>query len=100
MGDVIYLNDYKKKHDIPLTNSPYYALNAAEDQVYEAYMRAVELMENERLAPYAVLVGYQNVKTGKVKLLKEPRMYSSRAAFEDMAGIKDHYVVALTRKAK
>lgn len=100
MGDVIYLNYYKKKHDIPLTNSPYYVLNATEDQVYAAYMRAVELMENERLAPYAVLVGYQNVKTGKIKLLKEPRMFSSRSAFEDMAGIKGHYVVAIARKAE
>ena len=100
MGDIIYLNDYKKKHDIPLTNSPYYALNATEEQMQMAYLRAVELMKDERLSPYAVLIGYKNIKTGKIKLLKEPRMYSSRNAFEDMAGIKDHYVIAVTRKAE
>lgn len=99
MGDIIYLNEYKKKHDIPLTNSPYYALNATEEQMQMAYIRAVELMEDEHLAPYAVLIGYENIKTGTIKLLKEPRMYSSRNAFEDMSGINGHYVIAITRKA-
>ena len=100
MGDIIYLNEYKKKHDIPLANSPYYALNATEEQMQLAYMRAVELMKDAHLAPYAVLIGYENIKTGKIKLLKELRTYSSRNAFEDMSGINGHYVIAITRKVE
>lgn len=104
MGDIIYLNDYKKKHDIPLTHSPYYALNATRNQMRDAYKKAAEWMnkplDGNGTLPYAVLIGYENIKTGKVKLLKEMRVFSAKEIFEHSVGIGGHYVIALTRKAE
>ena len=104
MDNVIYLNDYKKKHDIPLTHSPYYALNANREELRLAFERAFimiqEPIDTKGTLPYAVLVGYENKNTGKVKLLKELRVYSSKDAFESMAGLKDSYCLALVNDAE
>ena len=104
MDNVIYLNDYKKKHDIPLTHSPYYALNADREELRLAFERAFMLIQEPIDAngtlPYAVLVGYENKKTGKVKLLKEMRMYPNKEAFESMAGLKGSYCLALVNDSE
>ena len=100
---IISLKDYKREHDIPLPHSPYYSLNATEDELNEAYHLAARRMREpfdyRGIPPYAALVGYKNIKTGKIKLLKEITYYSSKSVFESTAGIKDHYVLALVQKA-
>ena len=102
MGDVVFLNEYKKQHGIPLPRSPYYTLKATDNQLQEACRLASELMKEpfdyRGLPPYAVLVGYEDIKTGNIKLLKRMSAYSTKKAFESMAGIKVHYCVALVRK--
>lgn len=104
MGDVIYLNEYKKQHGIPLPRSPYYTLKATDEQLYEAYHAAAMLLseysENHETAPYAILVGYENIQTGHIKLLKQPPMFSTKEAFESMSGIRGHKSIAVVRKAE
>ena len=101
---IISLKDYKRKHDIPLPRSPYYNLNASQDEIYEAFLIAAQGMKRpfdyRGIPPYAALVGYKNKKTGKIKLLKEITYYSCKSVFESNAGIKDHYVLALVQKAQ
>ena len=100
---VIDFNEYKRKHDIPLPRSPYYALNATEKQVNAALNQAAEIMrkpiDRRGRTPYAVIVGYQNKETGKIKLLKEMRVFSNKRAYE-RGGIQDHFVIGLHQKAE
>ena len=37
---IISLKDYKRKHDIPLPRSPYYNLNATQEELDQAYRLA------------------------------------------------------------
>ena len=97
MGDVIDLNDWKKEHGIPLPRSPYYALKATEAQILNAVAKAQKYMDSP-LKPYAAIVGYKNVKTGDVKLLKEMHVFSNQDAFEHMEGIRGHYCIGLVRE--
>ena len=103
-GKIISLKDYKREHDIPLPRSPYYRLNATEDELDQAYRIAAQGMKQpfdyRGIPPYAALVGYKNIKTGKIKLLKEISYYSSKSVFESTVGIKDHYVLALVQKVQ
>ena len=101
---IIRLKDYKREHDIPLPRSPYYNLNATQEELDQAYRVAAQGMKKpfdyRGIPPYAALVGYKNIKTGKIKLLKEISYYSSKSVFESTAGIKDHYVLALVQRAQ
>lgn len=98
---VIDLNQYKREKGIALPRSPYYTLNATSEQLQHAYQRAADALNGEYGGgPYfAALVGYENNRTGRVKLLKEMRLYPSPEAFEAMAGIKGHKCVGLARKS-
>lgn len=100
-GKVVDFNEYKREKGIALPRSPYYTLNATDKQIRLALRRAVmELNRPHGGSPlYAAVVGYEDVKTGRVKLLKNLRLYSNPEAFENMAGIKGHRCVGLTRKA-
>lgn len=104
MGDVVFLNEYKKQHGIPLPRSPYYTLKATQEQLREAYRLASELLEvpfdYRGVPPYAVLVGYEEIKSGNIKLLKRMHAFSTKKAFESMAGINGHYCIALVRKCE
>ena len=101
MAEIIDLKKYKKQHDIPLPRSPYYTLNATKEEIDEALQRAKEWLSDTRYSPmYAVLVGYKNIKTGKTKLLKEQHGFSTKDTFETAAGIKDHYMIGIVRKAR
>lgn len=102
---IINIKDYKRKHDIPLPRSPYYTLNATEYELQLALERAAELMREPhdyRGEPhYAVLVGYENKKSGKVKLLKQQICFPTEEVFESACpGIKGYYCLALKRKAE
>ena len=89
---------------MPLPRSPYYNLNATQDELNEAYHIAAQGMKRpfdyRSLPPYAALVGNKNKKTGKIKLLKEITYYSCKSVFESTVGIKDHYALALIQKAQ
>ena len=97
MGDVINLNDWKKEHGIPLPRSPYYALKATSAQIQDALIDAHRRLENHSDC-YAAVVGYENAKTGDVKLLKEMRLYSDQDTFERTAGLRGHYCLGLVRE--
>ena len=79
MEKITDLKEYKQKHDIPLPRSPYYTLNATDEELQEAVGRAERMMgfpfDYRGLPPYAVLLGYENIKTGKIKLLKSQIAY-------------------------
>ena len=96
---VIDFNEYKREKGIALPRSPYYTLNATDKQIRLALRRAVMELNRPESSLYAAVVGYEDVKTGRVKLLKNLRLYSNSEAFENMAGIKGHRCVGLTRKA-
>ena len=104
MSKIIYLNEYKRKHGIAMPRSPYSTLNATHSDIHEAYRKAAEQMRQAAdtlgQSPYAVLVGYQDIKTRRVKLLKQMPMFSDKDSFERMAGIKGNYCLGLTRKAE
>ena len=95
----IDLNDYKKQREIPPPRSPYYALDATDEEIYEAVERAKRLMSEtfdyRKQPPYAVLFGYKNIKTGKAKLLKSMEVYPSEQVFNQMAGIGGHNILAV-----
>ena len=97
MGDVICINEYKRRHGIAIPRSPYYTLNATQEQLSCAYRTAVLKMKQHKNPPYAVLIGYENIKTGHIKLLKQIRMYSSQEAFESMSGIGGFRCVAVVK---
>lgn len=104
MGDIINMKDYKQKHGIALPRSPYYTLDATPEQLNAALELAAEEMEKPTdyrgLPPYAVVVGYKNVKTGKIKLLKGVHIYPSRESLETMGGIgKGYACVGLQQKS-
>lgn len=96
-NNIVSLNDYKRKKGIALSRSPYSTLDATEVDVHEAYLRAAELM-NEDTNMYAAVIGYENIKNGKIKLLKGLRLYSSRGILESTAGINGHKCLVLVRK--
>lgn len=105
MGDIINLKDYKLKHGIALPRSPYYTLDATPEQIKAALEYAAEEMEKpcdyRGVPPYAVVVGYKNVKTGKTKLLKGAHIYPSKESLETMGGIgKGYCCVGLQQKSR
>lgn len=99
---IVDLKEYKREKGIALPNSPYYTLNATEEQIQEAAERVSLVLEQpfdyRGVLPYAVLLGYENIKTGQVKLLKQVCIYPNRKVFESSAGIKGHKAVALVNK--
>jgi len=102
---IISMKDYKRQHDIPLPRSPYYTLNATEYEIRFALERAAELMQEPcdyRGKPcFAVLVGYENKKNGKVKLLKQQICFPTESAYESACpGINGYYCLALKRRAE
>lgn len=98
-GNVVKLNDYKRERGIALPRSPYYTLNATKAQVNEALERGIERIQSPigSCLPYAVVVGYENARTGRIKLLKEALCYSSKEAFESISGISGYRSIALIR---
>lgn len=102
MAEIICLKEYKKKHDIPLPRSPYFSLNATKQQLHEAYLRAAEYLRKpcdyRGIPPYAAVVGYESLKTGKIKLLKEQCFYSSKDLFMRTAGLRGYKCLALVQK--
>ncbi|MCR5090067.1 MAG: hypothetical protein K6C08_11225 [Oscillospiraceae bacterium] len=101
MGDVINLNDWKREHGIPLANSLYYTLKATEAQLKSA-MDAAQIAMLRPMSdgqwPYAVVVGYRSMKTGDVKLLKEPRLYPSLETLEDTGVLPGHSCIGVVRE--
>lgn len=95
MGEIIRMKEYKRKHGIALPRSPYYTLDATEEQVQAALEIAAKEMEKpfdyRGLPPYAVVVGYKHRKTGKIKLLKAVHTFSTKGALEAMGGIGKDY---------
>lgn len=104
MGDIISMKDYKRQHGIALPRSPYYTLDATPEQIQAALELAADELSKpfdyRGIPPYAAIVGYENMKTGKIKLLKEVVVYSSKRALETMAGIKGHYCVGLQQRVE
>ncbi len=98
-GSIVSLNDFKRERGIALPRSPYYTLNATRAQLKEALERGVERIKSPigTCLPYAVVVGYENSKNGRIKLLKEAICYSSKEAFESMSGISGYRSIALIR---
>ena len=81
-------------------NSPaYYTSNATDGELHQAIERAEEIRQTPidciGHLPYAVLYGYEEIKTGKIKLLKEPITYKTRKGFEHQSEIKGHYAMAV-----
>ena len=104
MAEIIKMNDYKKEHGIALPRSPYSTLKASEEDLDTALKHARKIMEKpfdyRGQTPYAVVVGYENKKTGDIKLLKEYQVFSSKDAFEGMAGIRGHYSLGLVAESE
>ena len=82
---------------IALPRSLYSTLNATKKQIHEAYLRAAASM-NEDTDMYAAVIGYENIKTGKVMLLKGLQLYPSEV-LQSMAGINDHKCLIIVRKS-
>ena len=103
VAEIIVLNDYRREHGIALPRSPYYTLKATKRDLDMALERAAKMMneplDKQGLLPYAVIVGYENKKTGDIKLLKEYRLFSNKEAFASMAGIRGHYSLGLMQEA-
>ena len=100
-GVIINLNDYKRKKGIALPHSPYFTLDATDEQVRHALENAAHSLNRDDYRQYAAaLVGYENIRTGKIKLLKEVVVYSSKRALETTAGIKGHYCVGLQQRVE
>lgn len=102
---IINMKDYKRQHDIPLPKSPYYTLNAKDYEIQIALERAAEFMQEAHdysgKPQYAVLIGYENKKNGKVKLLKQQICFPSEKAFETACpGINGYYCLALKQRAE
>ncbi len=104
MAEIIKMNDYKKKHGIALPRSPYSTLKASKKDLDEALEHARNIMEKpfdyRGQTPYAVVVGYENKKTGDIKLLKDYRVFSSKNVFEQSAGIRGHYSLGLVAESE
>ena len=99
-GVIINLNDYKRKKGIALPHSPYFTLDATDEQVRHALENAAHSLNRDDYRQYAAaLVGYENIRTGKIKLLKGIIYFGTKDAFESMAGIKGHRCIGLMRKA-
>jgi hypothetical protein len=100
-GVIINLNEYKKKKGIALPRSPYYTLDATKNQVHDALATAARSLDQGDYRRYAAaVVGYENIRTGKIKLLKGIIYFATKEAFESMAGIKGHRCIGLIRKAE
>ena len=104
MGNIISMKDYKRQHGIALPRSPYYTLDATPEQIQAALELAAEEMEKpcdyRGLPPYAVVVGYKNMKTGKIKLLKGVKKKKKKKALESLGGIgKGYSLVGLQQKS-
>ena len=104
MAKIISMNDYKRKHGIALPRSPYYTLDASDEELQAAVERAKPFLESPHdyrgLPPYAVVIGYENLKTGKIKLLKELHIFPSKHALEHMEGIRGYNTLYLKRTAE
>ena len=99
-GVIINLNDYKRKKGIALPHSPYFTLDATDEQVRHALENAAHSLNRDDYRQYAAaLVGYENIRTGKIKLLKGIIYFGTKDAFESMAGITGHRCIGLMRKA-
>ena len=96
-SNVIDFKAYKRAKGIALPRSPYSTLAATREQIDAAFQHASDALHSEPRF-FAALVGYENIKTGKVKLLKGIQLFSNREVFELWAGIRGHYVLALTKK--
>ncbi len=95
--NVVSLNDYKRKKGIALPRSPYSSLDATREQVRDACQRAAEAL-NQDARVYAAVIGYENQKTGKIKLLKGLRLFSSKELLESTAGIKGYNCICLIKR--
>ena len=100
MDNVISLVGYKKEKGIALPRSPYYTLNATEEQLNKAVERASKYLHKPMngcgTMPYAVLIGYED-KKGRTKLLKAISAYPTKdllEAFAGRRGLRSVYVVA------
>ena len=102
MAEIIFMNDYKREHGIALPRSPYSTLKASKNDLDKALIIAREMIQSpvgyKGAQPYAVVVGYENKKTGDIKLLKRYQLYLSKHSFETMAGIRGHYCIGLTQE--
>ena len=99
MKNIISINDYKRKHGIALPRSPYYTLDATHEQLLAALEMAKECMRKPmdyQGLPYAAIVGYENIKTGKIKLLKQIQIASCKEA---ISGIRGYRCIGLQQKA-
>ena len=103
MAEIINLNDYKREHGIALPRSPYYTLKATKRDLDMALKSAAKVMQSpfdhKGTLPYAVVVGYENKKTGDIKLLKDFHLFSNKETYESMSGMRGHYCLGLIRKA-
>ena len=86
----------------PPLHSKYYTLDATKEELQQAIERA----EEARQKPidcighdaYAVLYGYENTATGKIKLLKNPVTYRTRKSFKLQPGMKGHKTLAVVEE--
>ena len=102
MAEIIIMNDYRREHGLALPKSPYYTLRATKRDLDIALEKVARIMkeplDKKGMPPYAVIVGYENKKTGDIKLLKEYRLFSNKEAYEKMSGIRGHYSLGLMQE--
>lgn len=100
-GNVISLATYKREKGIVPPGSPYYTTNATKEQIAEAAKRTEEwfsrTMDFRGKPPYAVVIGYEDKKTGRVRLLKNQIAYPQKSSFEGMAGMATMLTLAVIR---
>ena len=82
MTKVTDINEYKKRHNIPLPDSPFSTFNATEMEVFDALQAAQDVFNRKR-APYAIVVGYEDLETGHISLLKEMKVFTNQTRFEN-----------------
>ena len=73
-----------------------YTVNATPDQIQASLLQAAEIMRKSPF--YAILIGYENVVTGKITLLNRVRVFAKQTDYEKKAYRNGYNCVAFLMK--
>ena len=91
---IIRISDYQNR--LCHKKKDNYTFNATPDQIQASLLQAAEIMQKSPF--YAILIGYENIITGKITLLNRIRVFAKQSDYEKKAYKNGYNCVAFVMK--